>query len=230
MSTGRDETALARGLDELDAIRRRVVNVVGHALRTPLTTMVGMATALRETDDDATRATLVEGLARNAARVERLLDDLLLAAGVGTAMPAGDPRPVPVFETFETEWSALANPTDLRLRGPELTVLARAGAFERIANAVLDNASKYGRGPVVVTASATPRGVHIEVESEGDVPTDEEIENAFELFYRGEHAVMATPGLGIGLPVARELARAEGGEVALERRGTAIVVTVELPA
>src|SRR5688500_15580686 len=142
----REEAALSRELDELDAIRRRVVNVVGHALRTPLTTVVGMAHALRETDDDATRATLLEGLARNAARVERLLDDLLLAAGVATALPAGDPAHVPVRETFETEWNGLGSPSELAVRGPELTVLARAGAFERITNAVLDNASKYGRG------------------------------------------------------------------------------------
>jgi signal transduction histidine kinase len=41
---------------------------------------------------------------------------------------------------------------------------------------------------------------------------------------------MAAPGLGIGLPVARDLARAEGGDVRLERRGTAIIATVELLA
>ena len=230
MSAEREETAVARGLDELDAIRRRVVNVVGHALRTPLTTMVGMASALQDTDDEATRATLIEGLARNAARVERLLDDLLLAAGVSTAMPTGDPAPVPVRETVETEWSGLGSPSELTIRGPEATVLARPGSFERIAHAVLDNASKYGRGSVVVTTATTAAGVRIEVKSDGDTPTDDEVDNAFELFYRGEHAVTTSPGLGIGLSVARELARAEGGDVVLERHGTAIVVIVELPA
>src|SRR5258706_7445207 len=90
MNPGPEENALTRGLDELDAIRRRVVNVVGHALRTPVTTMVGMANALEATEDGPTRAMLVDRLARNASRVERLLDDLLLAAGVSTAAPAGD--------------------------------------------------------------------------------------------------------------------------------------------
>jgi len=71
--------------------------------------------------------------------------------------------------------------------------------------------------------------VRIEVESVGDVPSDDELRHAFELFYRGEHAVMAAPGLGVGLAVARELAHAEGGEVGLERRDDAIVATLELP-
>jgi signal transduction histidine kinase len=230
MNTGRDEDALTRRLDELDAIRRRVVNVVGHALRTPVTTMAGMANALGATEDDATRAMLVEGLTRNAGRVEGLLDDLLLAAGVSTALPAGDAVATSVRDTFEAEWSTLGGPDGLTFSGPELTTLARVGTLQRITRALLDNALRYGHGPIHVTNAATASGVRIEVESVGDAPSDEEIEHAFELFYRGEHAVMAAPGLGIGLPVARELARAEGGDVGLVRRGVAIVATVELPA
>jgi signal transduction histidine kinase len=218
----------SRALDELDAIRRRVVNVVGHALRTPLTTMVGMANALQTADDEATRTTLVEGLARNASRVERLLDDLLLAAGVSTAMPVGDPVAVPVRATVEAEWRELGEPSQLTVNGPDLTVRARVGAVERIMGALLDNAAKYGSGPVTVSATATESGVRIEIESTGELPLDDEMETAFELFYRGEHAVMASTGLGIGLPVARELARAEGGEVSLERRRNAIVAIVDL--
>jgi signal transduction histidine kinase len=220
----------SRSIDELDAIRRRVVNVVGHALRTPVTTIAGMANALLATEDDATRAMLVEGLARNARRVEALLDNLLLAAGVSTAQPAGDPAPASVRDMFEAVWSTLGTPSHLTVRGPDRTALVRAGAFEQITHVVLDNAAKYGHGPINVTSEATPSGVRIEVESVGDTPSDDELENAFELFYRGEHAVMAAPGLGIGLPVARDLARAEGGDVRLERRGTAIIATVELLA
>src|SRR5436190_16625171 len=83
---GEGDTA-ARELAELEAIRRRVVNVVGHALRTPVTTIAGMASALATTTDAETRSALVEGLVRNARRVEGLLDDLLIASGVTTALP-----------------------------------------------------------------------------------------------------------------------------------------------
>jgi signal transduction histidine kinase len=230
MNTGRDDDALMRGLDELDAIRRRVINVVGHALRTPVTTIAGMANALGTADDEATRTMLVDGLTRNARRLEGLLDDLLLAASVRTALPAGDPGSIAIGPTFEAAWQALDGPGELSVDDPKLHALARTDACERIAQAVLDNALKYGHGPIGVTCAARPSGVRIEVTSIGDVPSDEDLERAFELFYRGEHAVMAAPGLGIGLPVARELARAEGGEVGLERRGDAIVATLDLPA
>jgi signal transduction histidine kinase len=240
MNAGRDGRAPASDLDEIDAatrsseeleaIRRRVVNVIGHTLRTPVTTMAGMAYALGAAEDSATRALLVDGISRNARRVEGLLDDLLLAAGVGTALPVGDATAMSVRDTFEDEWNMLGRPGDLAFSGPDMKTMVRSAAFERIAHAVLDNALKYGHGPISVTSELTSTGVRIGVESVGDLPSDDEIKHAFELFYRGEHAVMAAPGLGIGLPVARELARAEGGEIGLDRRGDAIVATVELPA
>jgi signal transduction histidine kinase len=238
MSTGRDEEAptrrldeldaITRSIDELDAIRRRVVNVVGHALRTPVTTIAGMANALSATEDDETRAMLVDGLGRNARRVEGLLDDLLLAAGINTAMPAGDAVSISIRDTVTATWSGLGGLGNLTILGPDLTALTLVGTLERITHVVLDNALKYGDGRVRVSSEATSSSVRIEVESVGDELRDDELVHAFELFYRGEHAVMTAPGLGIGLPVARELARAEGGDVGLQRRGDAIVATVEL--
>src|SRR5581483_2869997 len=104
MSPGDD---LDRALADVDAIRRRVINVVGHALRTPITTMAGMATALANTDDEQTRALLVDGLVRNGRRVEALLDDLLVAAGVNTASPLDPPEPTSIVEAVQSAWHAL---------------------------------------------------------------------------------------------------------------------------
>ena len=222
--------AAAQNADELDAIRRRVINVVGHALRTPVTTIAGMTNALEAADDEATKAMLVEGLARNAQRLEVLLDDLLQAAGVATALPVGERGPLSVHDTFETAWGRLEGPGPLAFRSDDVRVAARAASLERVATILLDNALKYGHGSVAVSCTVTATGVRIEVESAGDGPTDEELGRAFELLYRGEHAVTTAAGLGIGLAVARELARADGGTVELQRRGTSIVALVDLPS
>lgn len=222
--------AATQSADELDAIRRRVINVVGHALRTPVTTIAGMTNALEAADDEATRAMLIEGLARNAQRLEVLLDDLLQAAGVVTALPVDEPSRLSVHDTFETAWRGLEGPDSLMLPGDDVVVTARATALHRIATILLDNGLKYGHGSVTVSTTMSNNGVRIEVESAGDGPSDEELGRAFELLYRGEHAVTTAPGLGIGLAVARELARAEGGTIELARRGANIVATVELPA
>src|SRR5688572_14582423 len=78
------------GIDDLDLLRRRVVNVVGHELRTPVTTVRGLAESLVDAPDDDTRQVLTDALVRSAVRLERLVDDLLLASGIFTASPVGD--------------------------------------------------------------------------------------------------------------------------------------------
>ena len=59
----------------------------------------------------------------------------------------------------------------------------------------------------------------------------DELALAFELFYRGEGAVTSAPGFGLGIPVARALARQHDGDVELEPRpGGGLDVVVDLPA
>jgi signal transduction histidine kinase len=68
-------------------------------------------------------------------------------------------------------------------------------------------------------------------ESGGPVVSDDDLALAFELFYRGEGAVSAAPGFGLGLPVARALARQYGGDVTIAGRpGGGLAVTLDLPA
>jgi signal transduction histidine kinase len=216
-------------MEEVDAVRRRVVNVVGHALRTPVTTLCGMAEALATADDPATRAAMAEGVVRNARLVERLLDQLLIASGVSTALPVGQAESIDVEHAVDSAWRQLDVTADRAIDVGSSTVRARPAAIEQILTIVLDNAVKYGDGHVVVTAMSDGGTTVIEVESAGGDPSDEEVGQAFELFYRGEHAVMRSAGMGVGLPVARTLARLEGGEVSLFRRDDAVVTRIELP-
>lgn len=228
---GADRAAdVERALADVDAVRRRVVNVVGHALRTPTTTIAGMAAALQATDDETTRVELIRGIARNAARLEELLDELLIASGVNTALPVVDETRVPLRAAIERAWESAGGRGRLDINGPDLAALVRPPALAKILTALLDNALKYGHGRVGVRLGTIPSGVRIEIESTDDGPTDEELTHAFELLYRGEHAVMTAPGLGLGLAVARELARADGGDVRLERSNGDIVAVVDLKA
>ncbi len=83
-----DEDVLG-ALEALDSARRRFVAVVGHELRTPVTTLRGFAEELAAAESDAAQD-LVPAIVRNARRVEQLLDDLLLATEIITALPVGD--------------------------------------------------------------------------------------------------------------------------------------------
>jgi two-component system, OmpR family, phosphate regulon sensor histidine kinase PhoR len=76
---------------DVDLLRRRVLNVVGHELRTPVSTLAGLATELENCDDARVRDELVAAVARNARRLDRLVRDLLLAASIETVVPTDPP-------------------------------------------------------------------------------------------------------------------------------------------
>ena len=230
MRVGLDD-GTAAALAEVDAIRRRVVNVVGHALRTPITTLCGLAEALAQAKDPAVRGELQVAVERNAVIVERLLDDLLIAAGVSTALPVEDPTLVELGDAVWTAWRTLDHETELFLEGDrELTVSAQRGAVERALALLLDNHAKYGDGPIEVRLGRDGDRAVVTMATSGEPPTEVEQPLVFELFYRGEHAVMRAAGLGIGLPVARALLEAERGTLTIEMTGDGVVSRVELPA
>jgi K+-sensing histidine kinase KdpD len=224
-----------RRIAELDMLRRRILNVIPHALRTPVTTCRGLAEALAAASLDEIRTEIAPALQRNAALAERLLDDMLLAAGITTTLPTGSAGPAPVVETASAVWSEVAGSRPLDVHGDEVSVRVPGGTLERILHHVLDNAAKYGDDPTVLRVTAREASVEIAVESPGagaDVTGAADVVDlglVTEPFYRGERAIMRAAGLGVGLPVARALAVHAGGslEVGRGERG-GMVVTVEL--
>lgn len=207
--------------------------VVGHELRTPVTTIRGLAESLATATPAEVRERIAPALARLAARVERLLDDLLLAAGIMTALPAGAPAPEPVLAAIRSAWAALGQPEERLVvhGGGTVSALVAPGGLDRILGAVLDNAAKYGTGPVTVEVGVADGEVRIEVTSRGPTPPPSDLALAFEPFYRGEAAVTASPGLGVGLPVARAIAEQAGGRVELwAADGGGVVARVVLRA
>jgi K+-sensing histidine kinase KdpD len=218
-------------VDELDALRRRVLNVVGHALRTPVTTLCGLADELSRAEDPAQRALLADAVRRNSATVEGLLDDLLVASGVSTVLPVEPPAPVPVASAVREAWRAIGGDDALVVDGDvDATVDVPPACIHKPMLRLLENAACYGTGSVEVHVAADGEAVAIAVVSHGGRPNDDEIPHLLEPFYRGEHAVMAAPGLGVGLPVAQALARHAGGDVTIVVDGDEVVATLRLRA
>ncbi len=225
---GQDTTDdLARQRDDVDLLRRRIVNVVGHELKLPVSTSRGLADALRHAPPDQIATEIAPALIRSSARLERLVDDLLLAAGIFTVLPVEPPQPHAVGAAIDRAVAAVS--ADVEVEGDSSAmVAARADALDRVLAVLLDNAMKYGRAPYVVRIGTTDHGVTIAVVS-GGAPKPEDLALALEPFYRGEAAVTAAPGLGIGLAVANALATQDGGRVAVGAEGDTVVASVELP-
>ena len=214
---------------QLDAIRRRIINVVGHALRTPVTTLNGMADELAARADDAgARAVLIEGVQRNARILEQLLDDLLIASGVSTALPVDETVDVDVAASVRDVWAALGSPGEVKIHG-DAVAHAQRSVIEQSLAKLLHNAAQYGDGSLEVRLQATADRVLVEIASNGGLPTEEELALSPEIFYRGEHAVMTAPGLGLGLPVARALVEHAGGSLTVRVTSDRFIATMELP-
>jgi signal transduction histidine kinase len=196
---------------DLDLLRRRVINVVGHELRTPVTTLRGLAELLAEPGLTPARSDEVrDALVRTARRTEALLDDLLVAAGVTTALPVAPPRPTPVGGSI---------------------ALARPGVVDRITSALLDNAERYAGGTGALQVERRGADVVLVVADRGPGVPEEELPLLTEPFFRGEQAVLTHHALGLGLAVAKALAEQDGGSLRVaDRDGGGLVVEVRLPA
>ena len=211
--------------EQVDLLRRRVLNVVGHELRTPVTTVAGLAEELASCDDEGRRRELTDALVRATERLDRLVHDLLLAADVSTLVPVGERESVAVRALVDE----LA-PAGTEVRGSG-SAAARPAAVRLALEALFDNAAVHGEPPVGVTIDESDGRVVVEVSSGGPETQAADVALACEAFYRGERAVTTAAGLGLGLSVARTLARADGGEVTV-RAGTpgGMVARLELPA
>ena len=213
------DTSLTASDGDLDLLRRRVVNVIGHELRTPVTTVRGLAESLAEAPNDHA---LADALVRSAARLERLVDDLLLASGIFTAAPVGDKRDVDLNDAVRRAgWPAAVE--------GDATARARSESVDRILEPIIDNARRHGE-PLEIRLGDAGDVVVLDVESAGPEMGEGDVALLCEPFFRGEAAVMTAPGLGLGLAIARTVARYEGGDVhAHARSGGGLVVRVELP-
>ncbi|MET0729043.1 MAG: HAMP domain-containing sensor histidine kinase [Acidimicrobiales bacterium] len=228
---GEGDQVVAEALEALNRARDRFVSVVGHELRTPVTTVRAMAEALVDADPTTAKELTLE-LLRSARRVETLLDDLLLATDITTVLPVGEPEPVDLVTTAQAIWDAFEADEDLDLTGArEMVVGMRPGAADTLLERVLDNARRYGSPPFRLHAETKDGIARLMISSQGAELEPDEVHLAFELLCRGEAAVTSAPGFGLGLPVARALARQHEGDLTIEPHdGGGLDVCVELPS
>jgi K+-sensing histidine kinase KdpD len=214
--------ARAEAFRQSEELKSALLDAVTHNLRTPITSIKASATALQADDtsalDAASRRELISVVGEEADRLNTMVEDLIGLAKI----EAGNFRLTRRWCSLEDVVSGAAARIDQerRLRVgtnllPDLPlVYADARALEEIVYQLLDNALKYSppASPVLVSASAVPNErVAIAVDDRGPGVPEHERERVFEKFYRGDHATGA--GLGMGLAIARGLARAHNGDL-----------------
>jgi signal transduction histidine kinase len=225
------EEALIRRFAERDRRHGDLLATVSHELRTPLTAVLGsLATLTRRGQQlsPAEREAFLDVATRQGERLKRLVEQLLLDARVeqaaGPGPPPGLPE-VPLAEAGEllrqAAWTAqLCHPDrDVRVAvAGVLPVRAAADAVLAVLGNLVDNAATYSpRGePIRLEASAAGEEVVLAVEDSGPGVPAGERERIFQRFIQLEAGTAnRAGGVGLGLHIARELARAQGGDLVL---------------
>lgn len=242
-----DPEGLGRNLDEMiDRLalllrgQQQFIAQAAHELRSPLTTLYGeLSLALRrERSSDEYRSTIEEALAATR-RLKVLAEDLLSLARLGT-----EPRPLDTTVAIQdiitaanhaVVQDAAAGSVSLAVAGPDARVRGRAGDLERMLRNLLENAIRHSPVGGVVTIRTRLAGPNLLVRvcDEGTGVAGEEGARVFEPFFRGSHSRADThPGAGLGLTIARDVARLHGGDIVLiesaQVRGACFEIT--LPA
>lgn len=222
----------------LDEEKSDLIATISHELRTPMAAVYGAAETLlrRELAPEQERA-LLEVVASQAARLSQITERVLLATQLDRGDVAVGREPVDVAELVRSSVDAIrpqvspACALDVSVP-PEIGPAAGdADRMQQVLINLLDNAVKYGSGPVSVHAEAVDGVVRISVADAGPGITLAEQQRIFEKFYRVDpHLTHAPGGTGLGLYISRELVQRMGGRLEVRSEpGSGATFVVELP-
>jgi signal transduction histidine kinase len=208
--------------------RTELLTAIGHDLRTPITRLKLRAEFV---EDEEQRAKILADLEELEAMVSATL---VFGRDARTTEPVASLDLAELVRTVldETGDTAPDAATKLAYDGPpHLTVRARSLALKRALANLVSNAVTYGGCAHVKLIPPADDVAIIEVEDDGPGIPPGELERVFEPFHRGDPSrSRETGGVGLGLPIARNILRAHGGDVVLANRPMGgVKVTVTLP-
>lgn len=216
------ETRNALSNELVDAeLREQFIAVLGHDLRTPLSSIVTGAEVLRLHNLPPASVKVVDRISRSALRIAGLVDDVVdftrgrMGGGIVLALKPENS----LQNTFEQVIAELRNAyperqiiVDMALEGP---LLCDAGRLGQLLSNLLKNALVHGDAgrPVRVKAHQQEGVLELIVSNEGPEIPAETRTQLFKPFWRGNAGPGSNQGLGLGLFIVSEIAQSHGGEI-----------------
>lgn len=231
----RDREALARERETAE-LREQFIAVLGHDLRSPLFAILTSSSFLLGLPVDPAHRPIIDRIRRSGKRMARLIDDIMdfargrLGGGVTLAREQLDVAGL-VHEVVEE--IATANPESrvrVALASPGTAWLDRSKVAQMLSNLVA-NAVEHGSAeePVEVSVERKKERVCFAVINRGERIPPEVMPRLFQPYFRSGQG-RTRPGLGLGLNIAAEIARAHGGVIRAESTPEGVTTfTVELP-
>jgi two-component system sensor histidine kinase KdpD len=233
------EAEQAQLLQATERLERSLLNSISHDLRTPLSSITGALSSLREEtrhQEPGARRELIDLAWEEAGRMNRFISNLLditrLEAGalkikkepydvqdlVGSCLASLEPR-------LKEKVVRINIPPNLPLVPMDSVLLAE------VLNNLVDNALKYSptEGAIEISARTQENWLQMEVADQGRGIPEEHLTQVFNKFFRISHNE-ATRGTGLGLAISKGIIEAHGGRIwAANRPEGGLRVTFSLP-
>jgi two-component system phosphate regulon sensor histidine kinase PhoR len=213
-------------VERIETTRRDFIANVSHELRTPLTSIQGYAeTLLDGVSSEETSRDFLEIIRKNASRMTRLTEDLLVLARVESGDKKLYLRPATASELLRDasdyfhDHQADSGMTLDVVNEALKTVLADRDAIFQVFSNLIDNACKYAAqgGRILIGAHDVEGFVQFYVRDFGPGIASEHLPRLFERFYRVDKArSRESGGTGLGLAIAKHIMLAHGGMITAE--------------
>ncbi len=225
----RELTAAYEQLQALDRLKDQFVSRISHELRTPLANMRLYLNLLKMGKPEK-HAEYVETLARETARLNKLIEDLLAISELDMGQVAINLGPIDLdhfIALLAPDWQAAAQTRHLSFevqREPNLPpALTDAALLTQAVNNLVNNALNYtpAEGRIICTLGRCVADdepwLTLTIADTGPGLAPEELPHLFERFYRGKAARnYKVPGTGLGLAIAQEIVVKLGGRLTVE--------------
>lgn len=238
-------------IEQVERTQRDFVANVSHELRTPLTSITGYVETLldHEASLSSQAREFLSTILKNATRMNRLTEDLLVMARVESSEQDLHPAPIPadvLVRDAVQAMSGLVQDAEAILEIGEVTaaeVIADTDAILQVLSNLIENGVKYGHARnaphsrVLVSCrevEGPPLAVEFTVRDFGPGIASEHLDRIFERFYRVDKArSRESGGTGLGLAIARHTVLAHGGTIRAESEmnaGSTFVFTLPMAA
>ena len=234
------EAAANESAERARQMKDEFVSMVSHELRTPLTSIAGFAETLREswrTSDEAEVDEFLDIVRSQARHLHELVEDILVLPRLQAGRLPLHPEEFELASLAHEVISLVSPPGTNREAAVAIpggvTVTADRRRVLQVLRNLFENAVKYGGDQVLIEGSPYGRSYLVVVSDNGPGIDDAEVDRMFVRFeQRSKGDARSDQGIGLGLPIALQLAQAMGGDLWYEHRfptGSRFCFTITLP-
>jgi signal transduction histidine kinase len=230
---GRAFDDMADRTSALISSQRQLMADVSHELRTPLA-RIRVALELAAEDPVAAKDVLLD-VGNDLDEIDQLIADILTAARLDSeAAVSRTPTPIRELVDQATERFEARHPhrkLERTIVGEDRTIDCDPVLLRRALDNLLDNAAKYSDAPVALNIEPNGTAVRFAIVDKGIGMSTDDLERAGTPFWRSDTSrTRKTGGVGLGLALARRIARAHGGDVVLASKlGEGTTARLEIP-